>query len=58
MTRVQADTILAFGFGQLYESLGDAARVWSRTGFGTCSPREGSEVKRLRARLALLSQNT
>ena len=57
MTRAQADAILAFGFGQIYESLGDAARVWSRTGFGTCSPREGSEAKRLRARIALLSPN-
>jgi hypothetical protein len=55
MTRKQADAILALGFGQVYETLDGKARVWGRTGFGECSPRESSEVKRLRARVAALT---
>lgn len=51
MTREQADAILAFGFDRIYESLGDKARTWTKSGGGECRPREGGEVRRLRSRL-------
>jgi hypothetical protein len=54
MSREEANAILDFGFGCIYESIGDKARLWSRKGYGECSPRDGDEVRRLRATVAAL----
>jgi hypothetical protein len=56
MTREQADAILDFGFGQIYESIGENARVWYRNRYETCAKREAGEVRRLRARIEALTK--
>jgi hypothetical protein len=58
MSREQADQILALGFAQIFETVGDKARQITRKGIGTCSPREAGEVRRLKAEInALRNQN-
>lgn len=56
MSREQADQILALGFGKIYESCGDKACQWVKTGCGAVSPREPDERLRLRAEVAQLRE--
>lgn len=60
MTREQADQILALGFGQIYETIGDTAKQWTRNSCSNVSPTSGGddEAQRLRIRLkTLLAQD-
>jgi hypothetical protein len=50
MTREQADAILALGFGMIYESVGEEARVWYGGRCEKGTPREGSEDMQIRAK--------
>jgi len=57
MSRTQADVILDLGFERIYESVGEAGRVWDHTSSGPCSPRknsDSSEVRRLHTKVARL----
>lgn len=54
MIREQANQILDLGFGQIYESVGDEGKHWSRSSEGKCSPRKGDEKQRLRAEISAL----
>lgn len=51
MERKQADAILALGFDCIFESIGEEARVWNRSGFYSGSPRSADENMRLRAQV-------
>jgi hypothetical protein len=54
MSQEQANLILDLGFGRIYESIGDKARIWRETGFSNGTPRNATEVMRLKATIAVL----
>ena len=58
MAQEQADLILALGFGQIYESIGDQGRNWSKYKgeiiYSKGYPRDQSETRRLKATVAAL----
>lgn len=54
MTREQADQILALGFEQIYESCGEKALQWTKTGCGSVSFRQPDERLRLKAEVTRL----
>jgi hypothetical protein len=51
MTRDQADAILAMGFFQIYESIGEYGLNWRKESRGACSPREADERLQTAAKL-------
>ena len=57
MTREQADQILALGFEGIYESCGEKALQWTKTGCGPVSSREPDEKLRLKAEISLLRED-
>jgi hypothetical protein len=54
MSQEQANLILDLGFRRIYESIGDKARIWRETGFSNGTPRNATEVMRLKATIAVL----